>query len=102
MFQSSRARAPASVAWIPPPRAGRRHRGTHTWMTSFSVEHTFNIVNVSMTVFSLASSCVGAVYYKQIRKSDQRPPLRLRTADLVPQPRTPWHQKGKSQSLAKT
>ena len=33
--------------------------------------------------------CVGAVYYKQIRKSEQRPPLHLRTADLVPQSRTP-------------
>jgi len=32
---------------------------------------------------------VGAVYYIQIRKSEQRPPLHLRTADLVPQPRTP-------------
>ena len=31
----------------------------------------------------------GAVYYIQIRKSEQRPPLHLRTADLVPQPRTP-------------
>ena len=30
--------------------------------------------------------CVGAVYYKQICKSEQRPPLQLRTADLVPQP----------------
>ena len=34
-------------------------------------------------------NCVGAVYYKQIRKSEQRPPLYLRTADLVPHPRTP-------------
>ena len=32
---------------------------------------------------------VWAVYYKQIRKSEQRPPLHLRAADLVPQPRTP-------------
>ena len=32
---------------------------------------------------------VGAVYYKQIRKSEQKPPLYLRTADLVPQPLTP-------------
>ena len=32
--------------------------------------------------------CVGAVYYVQIRKSEQRTPLHLRTADLVPQPRT--------------
>ena len=31
--------------------------------------------------------CVWAVYYKQIRKSEQRPPLHLRTTDLVPQPR---------------
>ena len=37
----------------------------------------------------LIALCVGAVYYKQIRKSEQRPPLHLRTADLVPQPRTP-------------
>ena len=36
-----------------------------------------------------AESCVWAVYYKQIRKSEQRPPLHLRAADLVPQPRTP-------------
>ena len=58
MFQSSRKpplpcrpRAPTSVAWIPPPtRAGRRHRGTHTCMSSFSVEHTFNIVNVSRMI----------------------------------------------------
>ena len=28
---------------------------------------------------------VWAVYYKQIRKSEQRPPLHLRTADLVPE-----------------
>ena len=57
MFQSSRKpplpcrpRAPTSVAWIPPPtRAGRRHRGTHTWM-AFSVEHTFDIVNVSRMI----------------------------------------------------
>ena len=28
--------------------------------------------------------CVWAVYYIQIRKSEQRPPLYLRTADLVP------------------
>ena len=27
--------------------------------------------------------CVWAVYYKQIRKSEQRPPLHLRAADLV-------------------
>ena len=33
--------------------------------------------------------CVWAVYYKQIRQSEQRPPLHLRAADLVPQPRTP-------------
>jgi hypothetical protein len=33
--------------------------------------------------------CVWAGYYKQIRKSEQRPPLHLRAADLVPQPRTP-------------
>ena len=33
--------------------------------------------------------CVWVVYYKQIRKSEQRPPLHLRTADLVPQSRTP-------------
>ena len=40
-----------SVAWIPPPtRAGRRHRRTHTWMSSFSVEHTFNTVNVSRMI----------------------------------------------------
>ena len=32
--------------------------------------------------------CVWAVYYIQIRKSEQRPPLHLRAADLVPQPRT--------------
>ena len=31
----------------------------------------------------------GVVYYIQIRKSEQRPPLHLRTADHVPQPRTP-------------
>ena len=31
-------------------------------------------------------SCVWAVYYKQIRKSEQRPPLHLRAADLVPAP----------------
>jgi len=30
---------------------------------------------------------VWAVYYKQIRKSEQRPPLHLRAADLVAQPR---------------
>ncbi len=29
--------------------------------------------------------CVWAVYYKQIRKSEQRPPLHLRAADLVPE-----------------
>ena len=29
------------------------------------------------------------IYYKQIRKSEQRPPLHLRAADLVPQPWTP-------------
>ena len=34
-------------------------------------------------------SSVWAVYYRQIRKSEQRPPLHLWTADLVPQPRTP-------------
>ena len=28
--------------------------------------------------------CVGAVYYIQIRKSEERPPLHLRTADHVP------------------
>ena len=37
----------------------------------------------------LQSESVWAVYYKQIRKSEQRPPLHLRAADLVPQPRTP-------------
>ena len=37
----------------------------------------------------VSSHCVWAVYYKQIRKSEQRPPLHLRAADLVPQPRTP-------------
>ena len=45
-----------------------------------------------MTLYSLNHVnrlCVGAVYYKQIRKSEQRPPLQLRTADLVPQSRTP-------------
>ena len=48
LAEAPRLRAPTSVAWIPPPtRARRRHRGTHTWMPSFSVEHTFNIVNVS-------------------------------------------------------
>ena len=31
-----------------------------------------------------------AVYCKQIRKSEQGPPLHLRTADLVAQPRTPF------------
>ena len=42
---------PTSVAWIPPPtHARRRHRGTHTWMPSFSVEHAFNIVNVSRMI----------------------------------------------------
>ena len=51
LAEASRPRAPTSVAWIPPPtRAGRRHRGTHTWMSSFSVEHTFNIVNVSRMI----------------------------------------------------
>jgi hypothetical protein len=49
LAEASRARAPTSVAWIPlPTRAGRRHRGTHTWMASFSVEHTFDIANVSL------------------------------------------------------
>ena len=48
LAEASRARAPTSVAWIPlPTRAGRRHRCTHTWMPLLSVEHTFNIVNVS-------------------------------------------------------
>ena len=37
----------------------------------------------------LAFLIVWVVYYKQIRKSEQRPPLHLRAADLVPQPRTP-------------
>ena len=51
VLQSSRPRAPACLASIPPPtRAGRRHRGTHTWMASFSVEHTFDIVNVSRMI----------------------------------------------------
>ena len=51
LAEAYRPRAPTSVAWIPPPtRAGRRHRGTHTWMASFSVEHTFNIVNVSRMI----------------------------------------------------
>ena len=51
LAEASRPRAPTSVAWIPPPtRAGRRHRGTHTWMASFSVEHTFDIVNVSRMI----------------------------------------------------
>ena len=52
LAEASSPRAPTSVAWIPPPtRAGRRHRGTHTWMASFSVEHTFDIVNVSRMTF---------------------------------------------------
>ena len=34
-------------------------------------------------------SVCGRFHYKQIRKSEQRPPLYLRTADLVPQSRTP-------------
>ena len=51
LAEASRPRAPTSVAWIPPPtRAGRRHPGTHTWMASFSVEHTFDIVNVSRMI----------------------------------------------------
>ena len=51
LAEASRPRAPTSVAWIPPPtRAGRRHRGTHTWMASLSVEHTFNTVNVSRMI----------------------------------------------------
>ena len=51
LAEASRPRAPTSVAWIPPPtRAGRRHPGTHTWMASFSVEHAFNIVNVSRMI----------------------------------------------------
>ena len=33
--------------------------------------------------------CEGAVYYIQIRKSEQRPPLHLRAADHVPQPGAP-------------
>ena len=48
------------------------------------------IPSLSCAVAALCKmDCVWAVYYKQIRKSEQRPPLHLRAADLVPQPRTP-------------
>ena len=48
------------------------------------------IPSLSCAVAALCKmDCVWALYYKQIRKSEQRPPLHLRAADLVPQPRTP-------------
>ena len=51
LAQASTALQTQSADVCPPPtRAGRRHPGTHTWMASFSVEHTFDIVNASRMI----------------------------------------------------
>ena len=67
-----------------PRRAGRRRAGRRRWARHRDCAAT----REHMTFESLEFACVWAVYYKQIRKSEQRPPLHLRAADLVPQPRT--------------
>ena len=75
-------------------RAGttRRTLGVAIWRIRPRARRTALASCLFSLVAALASAanlCVWAVYYRQIRKSEQRPPLHLRTADLVPQPRTP-------------
>ena len=94
LAEASRPRAPTSVAWIPlPTRAAdtrRRHRDTHTWMASFSVEHTFDIVNVSRMIVCprlllssiLCADKITARYNSLLRHAQARLPR-----DRAPRPR---------------
>jgi len=83
---------------VPPPPTPCGGRGALRWRRGVPAApqvggYKMGILNFGRELVD----CVGAVYYIQIRKSEQRPPLHLRTADLVPQPRTPLsHERAKN------